>query len=107
VATLLETIVARYGGALPPEQLTHDEARRRADRDERDAALRRARVPVPRELVDLVATGQLVSSERARRDLGIDLTPLETALDRAHDWFVRFRFLPRPTVHEGSRHDHV
>jgi dihydroflavonol-4-reductase len=107
VATLLQTILARYGGALPPERLTHDDARRRADREEREAAVRRARVPVPRELVDLVATGQRVSSERARRELGIELTPLEAALDRAHDWFVRYRFLPRPTVHEGSRHDHV
>ena len=107
VATLLETIAARYGGALPPEQLTHDEARRRSSEEERAAAPRRARVPVPRELVDLVASGQLVSSARARRELGIELTPLEAALDRAHAWFVRFRFLPRRNTNEGSHHDHV
>jgi dihydroflavonol-4-reductase len=105
VASFLASIVARYGGALPLEQLTHDEARRRADRDEREASPRRARVPVPRELVDLVAAGQPVSSARARRELGVELTPLEEALDRAHDWFVRFSFLPRLTANERSIHD--
>ncbi len=107
VATLLRRIITRYGGTFPPEQLTHDEARRRADREELEAAPRRARVPVPRELVDLVATGQLVSSARARRELGIDCTPLEAALDRAHEWFVRFRYLPRRRTNEGSCHDHL
>jgi dihydroflavonol-4-reductase len=107
VARLLEMIVARYGGALPVERLTNDEARQRADRDEREAAPKNGRVPVPRELVDLVTSGQVVSSARARRDLGVDFTSLEAALDRAHAWFVRFHYLPRPALNERSPHDYV
>jgi dihydroflavonol-4-reductase len=106
VKTLLETIVGRYGGALPAEELSHDEAKRRADREEREAAVRRARVPVPRELVDIVAAGQLVSSARARRDLGVAFAPLEATLDRAHAWFSRFRYLPRTDTKEGNCHGH-
>jgi len=107
VRALLELIAARYGGALPPEELSNDEARSRADLEEREAAVLGARVPVPREFVDLVASGQPVSSSRARRDLGIDFASVETALDRAHEWFVRFRSLPRSDTKEGSFHEHV
>ena len=107
VSALIQTIVARYGGALPAEHLTGEEARERADRDEREASPNNARVPVPRELVDLVTSGQAVSSERARRDLGVDFAPLEAALDRAHAWFVRFHYLPRPAPNERSPHDYV
>jgi dihydroflavonol-4-reductase len=96
VGVLLERIVRRYGGRLPALRLTPEEARAQADADERAAAPTRARVPVPRELVDLATTGQPVSCARAERDLGFVLSPLDRALDRAHEWFVRHRYLPSP-----------
>lgn len=92
--SLLELLVRRYGGRMPPERLSADAGRARADAEERAAAPTRARVPMPRELVDLVAAGQPVSSERARRELGIRFASLEEALDRAHEWFRRYRYLP-------------
>jgi len=107
VGALLDRIVRRFGGVMPPLRLTHQEARRRADQEELEAAPRGARVPVPRELVDLVAAGQPVSAALAQRELGIPLTPLDVALERAHAWFVRFRYLPRPDTKEGITHDHA
>jgi dihydroflavonol-4-reductase len=92
---LLRHVAERYGGQVPELQLSAEQARERADADERAAAPRRQRVPIPRELVDLVTTGQPVSSSRARAELGIATTPLDDALDRAHAWFVRHSYVPR------------
>ena len=80
---LLRHIAERYGGRAPDRELSADEARARADADER------------RELVDLVTTGQPVSSARARAELGTELSPLDDSLDRAHAWFVRHSYVPR------------
>lgn len=97
---LLRHIVTRYGGAVPGELLTAAEARERADRDERAAAPLRRRVMFPRELVDLITTGQSVSSDLARRELGVAFTPIVDALDSAHAWFVRFKYIAKT---EGPR----
>ena len=94
VGWLLAYIATRYGGHMPMMQLSDSEARKRADEDEARAAPTRARVPVPRELVDIATTGQRVSLARAERELGLTLTPLSRALDDAHAWFVRFKYLP-------------
>lgn len=95
VRWLLQHIASRYGGRAPDEELPADEARARADADESRAAPRRERVPIPRELVDLVTTGQAVSSARARAELGVEFSPLDDSLDRAHAWFVRHSYIPR------------
>ncbi len=100
VGWLLRHLVARYGGAVPERELSPDEARAQAERDERDAAPRRQRVPIPRELVDMATHGQPVSSARARADLGFAPAPLDASLDRAHAWFVKHAYLPRPN-HEA------
>lgn len=103
VSWLLRHIVSRYGGAVPDAPLSSAEARARADADERAAAPLRRRVPVPRELVDLITTGQPVSSDLARRDLGVRFTPIEDALDSAHAWFVRFKYIAKietPRTHD-------
>ena len=95
VGWLLRHIASRYGGRVPDLQLSPDEARTRSDADEREAAPHRRRVAVPRELVDMATSGQCVSSARARSQLGVELSSLDGALDRAHDWFVRHGYLPR------------
>lgn len=101
LGTLLTKVAARYGGRLPGAALEPEEARRRADRAEADAAPRRKRVPFPRELVDLVLAGQPVSSARAIEDLGATFRPLDESLDRAWAWFVRHRYLPALRAMEG------
>lgn len=101
LGALLSKISARYGGRLPGSPLDADEARRRADRDEAEAAPRRRRVAFPRELVDLVVAGQPVSSARAMQHLGTTFRPLEETLDRAWAWFVRHRYLPALRAMEG------
>jgi dihydroflavonol-4-reductase len=107
---LLCHIAARYGGHAPERQLSPDEARAQADSDEREAAPRRARVAVPRELVDMATSGQLVSSARARAQLGLKPSPLDASLDRAHAWFVRHGYLPkaiaRPTTDSRTDENH-
>jgi dihydroflavonol-4-reductase len=100
---LLRHIVARYGGRLPPVELSAEEARAQALHDERLAAPERRRVAVPRELVDMATTGQAISCARARRDLGLSPAPLDRTLDRAHQWFVRHRYLPAPNEERTSR----
>jgi dihydroflavonol-4-reductase len=94
VGWLLRHVAERYGGRVPETELSADAARARADADESRAAPRRERVAVPREFVDLVTSGQSVSSARAEAELGIATTPLDVALDRAHAWFVRHSYLP-------------
>jgi len=99
---LLRRIVARYGGRLPQSPITIAEGCRRADAAERAAEASRGRVPFPRELVDLVAAGQRVSSARAARRLGTTFRPLTETLDRAWAWFVRHHYLPARRAMEES-----
>lgn len=101
VRWLLAHLEARYGGRAPREELGPDEARARADAEEAEASKRRGRVPLPRELVDLITLGQPVSSARAERALGVRFGPLDDALDRAHAWYARFRYLT-PRSQEGT-----
>lgn len=100
IPVLLKDIARRYGGTVPERELSADEARAQALADELAAAPRRERVPIPRELVDMAVHGQRVSNARAEADLGLSLTPLDQALDRAHAWLSRFGFVPRPTKEE-------
>jgi dihydroflavonol-4-reductase len=90
---LLRMAARRYGGSVPEAPLAAAEARARADREEREAVSRRARVPVPRAMVDLVTTGQPISFALARQDLDHAPTPIEHALDRAHRWFENNGYL--------------
>jgi dihydroflavonol-4-reductase len=94
VGWLLRHVAERFGGAVPALELSADQARTRADDDERAAAPKKARVALPRELVDTIADGQPVSNDRAEKDLGVRLSPLDRMLDRAHAWYVRVGFLP-------------
>lgn len=98
VGRLLRVIAARFGGSVPSHELSPRVARVRANAEEQEAAQHRRRVPVPREFVDMVTTGQPVSSARARTELGLTTTPLIEALDRAHAWFVRHSYIPRALV---------
>lgn len=102
---LLERVQRRYGGRVPALELDPEEARARAEADERAAAPRRERVPVPREMVDLITTGQPVSNARAERELGIEFTPLDEALDRAHAWFANLKLVP--AVESRRNHEHA
>lgn len=100
MARLLRHTARRFGGGLPVRRLDPAEARMRADADEQAAARNGGRAPIPRELVDLVTSGQRVSSARARELLGTRFRPLDETLDRAHAWFVRFRYLPTLSTKE-------
>lgn len=102
VPALLQLIARRYGGTVPDLELSADEARARALDDERLAAPRKERVPIPREFVDMVVHGQHVSNARAEADLGLSLTPLDQALDRAHAWLSRFGFVPQRASKEAT-----
>ena len=103
VAWLLRHIAARYGGTVPAVELSADEARARSHADELAAAPRRERVAIPREFVDMVSVGQPVSNARARADLGLAPAPLDRSLDRAHEWFLRHRYIPDPHPHRMER----
>lgn len=104
VSELLQLVEDRYGGRAPTDCLRVDEARQQADADERSAAERGERVPFPREMVDIIAAGQAVSSARAEEELGLRFTSLDDALDRAHDWFRRFGYLRRPIHRTPETH---
>lgn len=100
VPELLRLIARRYGGKVPSLELSAEEAQARALDDERRAAPKKDRVPIPREFVDMAVHGQRVSNARAEQDLALSLTPLDTALDRAHAWLSRYGFVPRPKAKE-------
>lgn len=101
VGWLFDHVALRYGGRAPPLRLDPDAARARADAEETAAAVTRARAPFPREMVDLITTGQPVSNARAEADLGVRFGPLDAALDRAYAWYERFRYL---SPHARERH---
>ncbi|MFO0558562.1 MAG: NAD-dependent epimerase/dehydratase family protein [Polyangiales bacterium] len=91
--SLLAMIAERYGGSSGAIELTAEQARARADEEERVAAANNKRVAFARELVDLVTLGQPVDDARAVRELGMTFGPLEAALDRAHRWYSRCGYL--------------
>jgi dihydroflavonol-4-reductase len=95
VGWVLRHVVERYGGAVPATCLSAPKAREQADEDERAAAPQKARVALPRELVDTITGGQPVSNTLAETDLHLRLSTLDAALDRAHAWYVRAGFLPK------------
>lgn len=100
---LLAMIAERYGGRAPTVELDAESARSRADSDERAAAQTNARVPFARELVDLVTLGQPVDNQRAIDALGIRFSPLEGAMDRAHQWYSRCGYLKsRPLIQTSA-----
>ncbi|MCB9602435.1 MAG: NAD(P)H-binding protein [Sandaracinus sp.] len=92
---LFGDLARRWGVAMPREELDVDEARARADADEARAAPRRARVPMPRELVDLVAWGRRVDSSRAALELGVVARDHEATLEDARRWLERMGHVPR------------
>jgi dihydroflavonol-4-reductase len=100
---LLRLMVERYGGKVP-ERVDAEVAKRLADEAEWEAAPRKGRVAFPRELVDMILTGQPVSCALAEQELALRFTPLPEALDRAHTFFTRFHYLSAPTDKEGQRH---
>jgi dihydroflavonol-4-reductase len=105
IRELLERVAARFGGTFPPLELGAEEARARAEAEERAAAPKRERVPIPREMVDLITTGQPVSNARAEQELGIRFTPLDDAMDRAYEWFARLKLVP--AIEPRRTHEHV
>ena len=106
VGELLRRIERRFGGIAPSLELSHEEARGRALEEERAAAPQKQRVAIPRELVDLAISGQSVSDARAVAELGFDPASLDDALDQAHAWLARFKFVPKPEA-EGTVHEHA
>jgi dihydroflavonol-4-reductase len=95
VSWLLQYAAERYGGRVPTVCLPAAEARRRANADEREAAPFQRRVPIPREIVDLVTTGQVVSIAKSEAELGFVSRSLDETLDRTYAWFARLGLLPR------------
>jgi nucleoside-diphosphate-sugar epimerase len=106
VPEFLHRIKDRFGGSVPTLELSADDARARAHADELAAAPSRERVAVPREFVDMVTMGQRVSNARAEADLGLTLTPLDDALDRAYAFLSRFGFVPRLAT-KGNVDEHA
>lgn len=102
LSELLSAVALRYGGRAPPERLDVEAARARADAEERAAQPRKQRVPMPRELVDIIAWGIPLSSARAEEELGFAPRPLRQTLDDAHAWFQRMKYVP-PSAQEASR----
>ncbi|MBL8607682.1 MAG: NAD-dependent epimerase/dehydratase family protein [Myxococcales bacterium] len=102
VPTLLRRVARRFGGVVPDRELPVAEALAQSLADEAEAAPTRSRVPIPRELVDMAVSGQRVSNARAEADLGFILTPLDDALDRAHEWLKTFGFVPKTATKETS-----
>jgi len=103
LGAVIRQCVARYGGRVPEQVLTVEQARTRADLDEQQAAAKRGRVPFPREMVDIVSAGQSIDGQSALGRLGMELTPLSSALDAAHGWFLRHGYLSAGAEKENER----
>lgn len=102
---LIAEVQARYGGVVPRLRLEAPEAKARATNDELLARPRNARVVFPRELVDVVAAGQPVDSQKALDELGVSFRPLATTLDDTYDWLRRSGVVPQHRIEqEGVFH---
>lgn len=95
MSELLSRVTKRYGVSLLAPRVSVEVARARADHFERIAEPNKERVPMPRELVDVVADGQPVSSDLATAELGIGRAPMDATLDRTHEWLVRHHYVAR------------
>jgi dihydroflavonol-4-reductase len=95
LSELLERVARRFGGRAPAERLDAEAGRQRADAEERAAEPTKGRVPMPRELVDIINWGVPLSSARAAAQLGFAPRPLNETLDDAHAWFQRMKYVPR------------
>ncbi|QQR90484.1 MAG: NAD-dependent epimerase/dehydratase family protein [Myxococcales bacterium] len=94
LGVLFRRIVQLFGGSYPARALPRKLAVQRALAEEQIAAANGSRVAFPLELVDMVNAGQAVSAKRIMHELHIPLTSIDTSLYRAHQWFVRFKYLP-------------
>jgi len=97
---LLTRVAERYGVPLTAPEVLPEFAREQADLAEREAEPVRGRVPMPRELVDLVCAGQPVSSALAERELGLSWLPVDVSLDQTREWLVKYGYLKRTESHE-------
>jgi len=103
LSQLLEEVAQRYGGSPPPERLDAEAARTRADAEELAAEPKKQRVPMPRELVDIIAWGIPLTSARAASELGFAPRPLNETLDDAYAWFQRMKYVPRDGQEVSTR----
>lgn len=90
---LLVSVAQRYGVAPPPPALAPDEARAFADAQELEAAAKKTRASLPRELVDLIVHAPRLDTSRAR-SLGLSFRPLSETLDAWDSWAQRMGMLP-------------
>ncbi len=104
---LIEQAAARYGIACNAPHVDLAQARLLASAAEHAAEPRRERVPFPRELVDLVAMGQPISSARAERELGLRWTDLHESLDATRDWIARLGAAKLATTPDDTRRTHA
>ncbi len=93
--SLLERSARRFGAKFDVPEVYPAEARRLATAAEEQARVTNARVPFPRELVDIVTNGSRVSNAVARTALGMHWTPIDSVLDTTHEWLARFGYVPR------------
>lgn len=103
LSELLTHVAQRFGGRAPGERLDAEAARQRADAEERAAEATKGRVPMPRELVDIINWGVPLSSARATEALGFAPRPLDETLDDAHAWFQRMKYVPREGQEVSTR----
>jgi dihydroflavonol-4-reductase len=92
---LFELLARRYGAPPPPAPLGDEEARVLADRLEAEAAQKRTRSALSRELVDLIVHAPAVDAA-ASRALGLSYRPLTDTLDAWEAWAQRMGLLTPP-----------
>lgn len=92
---LFERLARRYGAPPPPAPLADDEARALADRLEAEAAAKKTRAALSRELVDLIVHAPAVDAA-ASRAFGLSYRPLTDTLDAWEAWAQRMGLLTPP-----------
>ena len=95
LSQVFRCVVEHFGGALPRQTLSAEQAKGRADLEEAAAAPFRRRVPFPREMVDIVSLGQPIDGDTSLSALRLHLTDLTVSLTDAYEWLVRYGYLPR------------
>lgn len=93
VSGLLAMISERYDVPMPRKKLPLGAGYRAALLKEYAGYIRKQRVSIPLEFVDMLRFGQHYDCSKVRSGLYNISTPLEITLDKSYNWFKKFKYI--------------
>jgi dihydroflavonol-4-reductase len=93
VTDLLAMISRRFNVPMPSKKVPLGTGFRKALVREYAGYIKKRRVSIPLEFVDMLRFGQHYDCTKVREELYNISTPLEITLDKSFDWFKKFKYI--------------